>query len=91
MSYLTARFEVPDFDTFKERWDSDPAGRRQVATGHRIYRSVENPNEVIVQTEFPSAADAKSFRERLSASGAMDNLKLQAPPVIVEEEETVAY
>jgi len=92
MAYLTARFEVPDYDTFKERWDSDPVGRQQAAAiGHRICRGVENPNEVIVQVEFPSAADAKSFRERLKDSGTTDNLKLSGPPVVVEEEETVAY
>ncbi|MBA2419521.1 MAG: hypothetical protein H0V57_00125 [Thermoleophilaceae bacterium] len=91
MSYITARIEVPDYDTFKERWDSDPVGRRQAAIGHRLCRSVDNPNEVTVQVEFSSAAEAKSFRERLHTSGSMSNLKVLAPPVIVEEEETVAY
>ncbi len=91
MSYITARIEVPDFDSFKERWDSDPAGRRPAALGHRLCRSVDNPNEVTVQVEFPSAAEAKSFRERLKDSGSMSNLKVIAPPVVVEEEETVAY
>jgi luciferase-like monooxygenase len=44
-----------------------------------------------VQVEFPSAAEAKSFRERLNDSGSMGNLNVLAPPVVVEEEETVAY
>ncbi len=91
MSYITARIEVPDYDSFKERWDSDPVGRRQTAIGQRLCRSVDNPNELTVQVEFPSAAEARSFRERLDSSGTMSNLKVLAPPVVVEEEETVAY
>jgi protein required for attachment to host cells len=92
MTYLIARLEVPDFDTWKrDRFDQDPAGRAQAGKGHRLYRSVENPNEVIVQVEFASADDARSFRERLGSSGAFDGLTVVAPPRIVEEAEAVTY
>jgi hypothetical protein len=91
MAYVMARLELPDYDEWKQRFDGDPAGRVQAAEGHRLYRSVENPNEVIVQVEFESAEKAKSFREGLLASGAIDDLKLPAPPAVVEETEAVAY
>ena len=91
MAYVMARLEVPDFDTWKQRFDGDPAARRDAGTGHRLYRSSDNPNEVIVQVEFPSTEIAKSFRERLLASGAIDDLKLPAPPAVVEEAEAVSY
>lgn len=92
MAYLMARIEVPDFDTWKrERFDADPAGRQESASGYRLYRSVENPDEVIVQAEFGTAEDARSFRERLTASGAFEGVKLPAPPLVVEEADAATY
>jgi hypothetical protein len=93
MTYLMARLDVPDFDTWKrETFDHDPAGRaKSGGKGHRICRGAEHPNEVIVQLEFSSAEQAKAFRQQLNASGALDHVGLAAPPVIVEETETVTY
>ena len=91
MTYLMARLDVADFDAWKQIFDSDPAGRVQAANGHRICRSTENANELIVQVDFDSAEQAKAFRDRLSASGALDRVKLPAPPIIVEETETIRY
>jgi hypothetical protein len=95
MPYVMLRAETPDFDTWKrELFDTDPAGRKQAAKGYRLYRGIDNPNEVIVQIEFASAEEAKSFRERLMGSGALDDPrsgKLPAPPTIVEEVETATY
>ena len=42
--------------------DADPIGRRQAGKGHCIYRGVENPNEVIIQREFPTAEQATAYR-----------------------------
>jgi hypothetical protein len=95
MAYLMLRIEVPDFDTWKrELFDPDPAGRAGSAKGHRIYRGVENPNELIVQVEFSSPEGAKSFRERLLGTGVLNDPragKTPAPPIVVEEEEAVSY
>jgi hypothetical protein len=95
MTYLMLRVEVPDFDTWKrELFDPDPAARAQAAKSHRIYRGVENRNELIVQVEFSSAEQAKSFRERLLGTGVLEDPragKTPAPPIVVEEEEAVAY
>jgi hypothetical protein len=89
------RAETPDFDTWKrELFDADAAGRKQAAKGYRLYRGVDNPNEVIVQVEFSSVAEARSFRERLMGVGVLDDPrsgKLPAPPTIVEEAEVVTY
>jgi hypothetical protein len=94
MAYLMFRAEVPDFDTWKrDIFDPDSVGREQTATGHRLYRGVENPNEVIIQGEFPTAEQATAYRERLLSSGVIDRAraKAAAPPIVVEEAETVAY
>lgn len=92
MAFLMARLEVEDYETWKrEKFDADSTGRLGAATGHRIYRSTENNNEVFVQVEFPSPEEAVLYRERLLGSGAFEALKASSEPGVVEEEETVTY
>ena len=93
MSYLMLRGEVSDFDNWKRDFDADPVGRIQAAKGHRLYRGVENLNEVIIQLEFASAQQATSFREQLLNSRVLERLgpKLPAPPIVVEEADAVSY
>jgi hypothetical protein len=91
MAFVVGRFEVGDFWALKEMFDSDPTGRKQSAAGHQILRSADNPGEVFVQVEFPFAEEARSFRERLLASGALDNVTVKTEPTVVEEEEVVSY
>jgi hypothetical protein len=91
MASMLGHFDVGDYDQWKQMFDSDPAGRRQAAKGHRIFRSVDNPSEVFVGLEFASVDDAKSFRERLLASGVLDNISVKTPPTVVEEADTASY
>lgn len=91
MAFILARFHVGDYATWKQMFDSDPAGRKDSATGHRIYRSTENPEDVFVAVEFPSAEEASAFRERLLASGALDNVTVKTEPTVTEEAEAVTY
>jgi hypothetical protein len=91
MAFVVGRFEVGDYQAWKEMFDSDPAGRKQGGTGHQILRSADNPGELFVTVEFPSAEEARSFRERLLASGALDNVTVKTEPTVVEEEEVVSY
>lgn len=88
---MLAHFDVGDYDTWKQMFDSDPAGRNESATGHRIFRSVENPSEVFIRVEFPSEDDARAFRERLMASGALDRVTVKTPPTIVEVADEATY
>ena len=46
MAFIMSRFDVGDYDAWKQTFDSDPAGRKPSAKGHRILRSVANPDEV---------------------------------------------
>ena len=65
-------------------FDSDPAGRKQSSKGHRVMRSVENPNEVFVRVDFDSVEEGRTFREGLLASGALDNVTIVKEPTVVE-------
>jgi hypothetical protein len=91
MALMLTRIEVDDYDTWKSMFDEDRPGAREMAKGYRIARSLENPNEVFIQVEFPSAEEAKSARERLRASGVLEQFASRTGPTIVEVAEKVAY
>jgi hypothetical protein len=88
MVFIFTRIHVGDYDAWKPMFDADTPGTRQGAKGHRVLRSVEDPNEVFIQVEFASATEAKAARERLLASGVLDRFSDKTGPTVVEEAET---
>jgi hypothetical protein len=92
MAYVLTRFRIDDYETWKrELFDADPVGRRQVARGHRILRSADNPAEVFVQTEFDSLEEARAFREKLMSSAALEHVEVLTPPTVAEEVDAERY
>ena len=91
MAYMLTRIQVGDYDTWKPMFDEDAPGARSEAKNHRILRSVENPGEVTILTEFASVEDAQAGRERLLASGVLDRFDDKDLPKVVEEAETHTY
>jgi hypothetical protein len=91
VAFIVGEFEVGDYDVWKQRFDSDPAGRKQAAKGHIVSRNVDNPNDVFVRVEFDSVDDARAFRERLLASPALDGLTVKIPPTVIEVAEEATY
>jgi hypothetical protein len=91
MAYMLTRIQVGDYDAWKPMFDQDAPGARSDAKGHRILRSVENPAEVTILTEFGSVEDAQTGRERLLASGVLDRFDDKDLPKIVEDAETRTY
>ena len=91
MALMLLGFKLDDYDEWKQVFDSDPGGRRGVATGHRISRSVEDPNEIYVAVEYASAEDAKSVLERLQAAGVLDRYSRTLGPTITEIVEETKY
>jgi hypothetical protein len=91
VAFILSSFEVDDYDAWKQLFDSDPGGRKQAGSGHRLFRGVANPNEVFVSTEFPSAEEAESFRKRLLASGVLDNMTVKIGPTVAELVEETRY
>ena len=91
MAFMVHHLKVDDFDEFKSLFDSDPVGRKQAAKGHLMLRSLDDPNEVFTRVEFDSLEEAKAFRERLLASGALDRTTVLTPPTVVELVENITY
>jgi hypothetical protein len=93
MAFTVLNFETDDYDGWKSMFDSDPAGRKQAGTGHMVSRNADNPNEVFVRVEFASVDDARAFRDRLVASGALDRpgMTVRMGPTVIEPVENVTY
>ena len=91
MAFMLTRIQVDNYDTWKPIFDSDPPGARKAAKGHRLLRSLEEPNDVFVRVEFGSPEEAKAARDRLLASGVLGRVTVKAGPIVAEEAETVSY
>jgi hypothetical protein len=91
MAFMVHHLRVDNFDDFKATFDSDPVGRKQIAKGHVMSRGVVDPNEVFTRVKFDSLEDANAFRDRLVASGALDQVTVLTPPTVVELVEDVTY
>ena len=91
MALMLLNFDLDNYAEWKQVFDSDPVGRKAVATGHRILRSVDNPNVIFVAIEYKSTDEAKAFRDRLLQSGVLDRFPLQAGPTVVETDEEITY
>jgi hypothetical protein len=94
VAIMFLHFEVDDYEAWKPGFDQDPAGRAESgATSHKIARAVDNPNEVFIRVEFPSVDQAKAFRERLLASGALERggMRMKAGPTVAESAEEHTY
>ena len=87
MTYMLTRIDVGNYDEWKPQFDKDLPRAREAATGWRIFRSVDNPNEVFIEVEFDSSEDAATGRERLLASGVLDRFGDKTGPTVVEEAE----
>jgi heme-degrading monooxygenase HmoA len=91
MAFIMTRLKVGNYDAFKPMFDKDSPGTRETARGYRLFRSVEDPNEVFIQVEFNSAEDAAAGRDKLLAAGVLERWADRTGPTVVEEAESVSY
>jgi heme-degrading monooxygenase HmoA len=91
MAFIMTRLQVGDYDAFKPLFDQDSPGTRATATGYRLFRSVEDPNEVFIQVEFESAEDANAGRDKLLSAGVLERWSDRTGPTVVEVAETIVY
>lgn len=91
MTLILTRIHVGDYDAWKPMFDQDAPGARRSARGYRLFRNAEDPNEVFIQVEFDSAAEARAARDRLLRSGVLDRFADTTGPTVVEVAEAVRY
>jgi len=58
-----------------------------------LSRRLHDPNAVFIRADFASVDEAKTFRQRLIESGALDrsDVSIKVQPTVVEEEEATSY
>jgi ribosomal protein L35AE/L33A len=60
MVILRIEHSVPDYNGWKQAFDSDPANRRQSGVRrYQILRALDDPNYVMIDLEFETKAEAE--------------------------------
>lgn len=68
MHMLRIEHPVPDFDRWKQAFDSDPVGREKSGVRrYQILRPINNPNYAIIDLEFDTAGEAEALLAALRA------------------------
>jgi hypothetical protein len=88
-AFIQTRIQVGDYDTWKPMFDLDGPRAREKAIEYRVYRGVDDPNEVFLHIEFVSVEDALEARDRLVQSGVLDRFDDKYGPTVVTEAEAV--
>ncbi len=91
---LLVRHRVRDYGAWKPIFDEHQIVReKHGATRHWLYRSTEDPNDLILTVEFPTTEAAQGFVADPSLKEAMDRAGVEGPPTIIfcTEIETVSY
>jgi hypothetical protein len=89
---LRIEHPVPNYDAWKEAFDSDPISRGQSGVRrYRILRPTDDPNYIMIDLEFDSASEAEAvhsaLRELWSRVGVMHSPQAR----IVEAVESREY
>jgi quinol monooxygenase YgiN len=83
MVMVSVLHEVKDYDEWKVGFDGHDAARRaNGCTGYRVLRSENNPNNVLVVTEWPAAANAHAFAEDPALPEVMEKAGIIGAPRI---------
>ena len=92
MHILRIEHPVPNFDDWKEAFDSDPMGREQSGVRrYRILRPTDDPNYVMIDLEFDSAREAEAAEAALRELWGRVEVMHSPQARIVEEVEHKEY
>ena len=92
MIVIRIQHTVPSFEKWKHAFDADPMDRKASGVrSYRVFRSVEDPNVVMVDLEFDSRAAADAMFDRLGQlwAGPGAAVMMSAAAMIVEAVESV--
>jgi len=93
MPTLLIEHAVPDFDRWKQAFDSDPADRKGSGVRrYRVSRSVEDPNYVMIDLEFDTTEEAEGLLGKMRqvwSSGPGQSVMRNPQARIVETVEAI--
>jgi hypothetical protein len=61
-AFIITRIQTGDYDRWRPMFDQDQPRAREKAQVQRVLRSLDDPNEVFIYLEYPSAEDAEPQR-----------------------------
>jgi hypothetical protein len=94
MHILRIEHPVPDFDAWKEAFDSDPMGRQQSGVrSYRILRPTDDRHYVQIDLDFDDSSTAEAFLGKLRELWARVEGRIMESPRarIVEAVESEAF
>jgi hypothetical protein len=92
MHILRVEHAVPHFDAWKQAFDGDPVGREQGGVRrYRVLRQVDDPNYVMIDLEFDSSSEAKTFLAALQDLWSRVDVMRDPETRIVEIVESKEY
>jgi hypothetical protein len=92
MPILRIEHPVPNFESWKQAFDSDPVDRRKSGVRrYKIMRSVDDPNYVLIDLEFDTQAEAEGLLAAMRQvwRGVEGTIMTNPQARIVETVETV--
>jgi hypothetical protein len=84
-AFIITRIQTGDYDGWRPMFDQDRPQAREKATSERVFRSVDDPNQVFVFLEFDSVDDANEARRRVVDSGVLDRFDDTHGPNVLQE------
>ncbi len=81
MAYILIRHNVADYAKWKPVFDENAAARKAGGSkGGHLFRSADNPNEVVVLLEWDSIEKARQFTQSNELREAMQNAGVTGRP-----------
>ena len=94
MYMLRIEHPVPNYDGWKQAFDSDPVGREKSGVRrYQILRPIDNPNFVMIDLEFDTVGQAEALLAAMRAVwGRVEGTIMMNPQArVVEAVETREY
>lgn len=94
MTYVLVIHEVEDYDKWKSVYDEDGATRKaKDSKGAFLFRSAEDPNQLVVLTQWEDMESAKNFAESDDLRITMQKAGVKGRPEVyyLEDIETTPY
>ena len=84
MPLILVRHTVSDFATWKPSYDEHAAMRKDAGSkGGQVFRSADNPQEVVVLLEWDDLQNAKAFAASADLRAAMEQAGVVGQPDIL--------
>jgi hypothetical protein len=88
---IIVQHRVSDYDAWKSVFDEHEAVRRgHGATGHEVYRGLEDTNDLTIVNHFPTTEQAQAFAADPSLKEAMERGGVVSEPRITWAKESDA-